>query len=175
MGSLISSTLAEIFSPHIEHTHILNKIKINMYIKSYMDTDMLMTLLLYNGNNIQIKQLHQYIKKLHPKLNFTLEIEVNKMVNFLDLTITKTDNKSTFNICRKPTITITLIYNTSNHPTQHKHAMFHSMIKWLFNIHLNHADYNTKANTNTLLKKMAMNLNSLNLQQKVQTEEIPNH
>jgi hypothetical protein len=35
---------------------------------------------------------------LHPKLNFPLEAEVNNSINFLDLTVTKTDNRHTFNI-----------------------------------------------------------------------------
>ena len=40
--------------------------------------------------------------KLHPKLNFTLETEVNNSMNFLNLTITKTDNRHTFNITENP-------------------------------------------------------------------------
>ena len=108
---------------------------------------MLMTLLLYNGNCRQTKQLHQYINKLHRKLNFTLETEVKNSMNFRYLTITKTDNRLTFNIYRKPTTTVTVIHNISNHPTQHKHATFHSMVNRLLNLPLNQTDYNTKVNT----------------------------
>ena len=53
-------------------------------------------LLLYNGNSRQTKQLHQHINKLHRKLNFTLETEVNNSMKFLDLTITKTDTHSIY-------------------------------------------------------------------------------
>ena len=104
-------------------------------------------LLLYNGNSIQTKQLHQHINKLHRKLNFTLETEVNNTMNFLDLTITKTDNRHTFNIYRKPTTTLTAIHNTSNHPTQHEHATIHPMVKILLNVPLNQTYYNIEVNT----------------------------
>ena len=75
--------------------------------------------------------------KLHPKLNFALETEVYNSMNFLDLTITKTDNSHTFIIYRKPIATITIIHNISNHPTQQKHAAFHSMVHRFLNIPLN--------------------------------------
>ena len=52
--------------------------------------------------HLQTKQLHQYIDNLYPKLNFTLGTEVNNSMNFQDLTITKTDNRHTFNIYSKP-------------------------------------------------------------------------
>ena len=92
MGSPISSTLAEIFIHFIEQTHILTEQNNNyankiLYWYRYVDD----ILLLYNGNSRQTKRLHQYINKLHQKLNFTLETEVNNSMNFLDLTITNTD------------------------------------------------------------------------------------
>ena len=68
-------------------------------------------------------------------------------MNFLDLTITKADNSHTFNMYRKPTTPVTVTHNTSNHPTRHKHAAFHSMVKILLNISLNQTDYNTEVNT----------------------------
>ena len=103
MGSPISSILAEICIHYIEQTHILNE-QNNKFANKILywyryDDDIL---LLYNGSSRQTKQLHQYINKLHEKLNFTLETEVNNSMNLLDLTITKTD---TFNIYRKPTTT----------------------------------------------------------------------
>ena len=91
--------------------------------------------------------MHQYINKLHQILNCTLETEDDNSTNFLDLTITKTDNRHTFNIYRKPTTTVTVIHNTSNHPTQHKHAAYHSMVNRLLSVPLNQTDYNTEVNT----------------------------
>jgi Reverse transcriptase (RNA-dependent DNA polymerase). len=135
MGSPISRLLAEIFIHYIELTHILNELNNKyankiLYWYRYVDD----ILLLYNGNNRQTEQLHQYINTLRQKLNFTLETEV---INFLDLNTTKTDKRNTFNIYRKLTTTGTLIYNASNYPIQHKHAALHSMVNRLLNVHLN--------------------------------------
>ena len=148
MGSPISSILAEIFIHNIEQTHILNtennkhahKI---IYWYRYVDD----ILLMYKGSSRQIEQLHTHINKIHPKLKFTLETELNKSINFLDITITKLDNKHNFKIYRKPTTTVSVIHNTSNHPIQHKHAAFHSMIHRLTNIPMSTHDYNNELNT----------------------------
>ncbi|KAJ4433893.1 hypothetical protein ANN_16206 [Periplaneta americana] len=101
-------------------------------------------LILYKGNKRQVQNLHQHIKKIHPKLHYTLEIENNKSINFLDITITKVDNKNTFKVYRKPT---THIHNTSNHPTQHRQAAFRTMVHRLLNIPMNQQDYNEELNT----------------------------
>ena len=46
--------------------------------------------------------LEVYINTLPPKLNFTLETEINNTINFLDLIITKTDNKHIQYIQKNP-------------------------------------------------------------------------
>ena len=55
-------------------------------------------ILLYNGNKRQIENFRKYINTIHHKLKFTLEIELNNSINFLDLTITKTNNTHTYKI-----------------------------------------------------------------------------
>jgi hypothetical protein len=85
MGSPISSIPAEIFIHYIEQIHILDHVN-NKYAHKisykyrYVDD----IILQYNGNNRQTKR-HQYINKLHSKLNLPLETEVNKIMNFLNL------------------------------------------------------------------------------------------
>ena len=113
-----------------------------LYWHRYVDD----ILCLYNGNTRQITQLHNHINKLHPKLKFTLETETNNSLNFLDITITKLDNTHNFKIYRKPTTTVSVIHNTSNHPIQHKHAAFHSMINRLTRIPMKDNDYNNELN-----------------------------
>jgi hypothetical protein len=104
--------------------------------------------LLLRGNTRQCEQLLTYINKAHKNLTFTAEYEINRTLNFLDLSITKDKNqKHSFNIYRKPTTTDTLIHSSSNHPTQHKHAAFHSMIHRLNNIPMSIENYNTEVNT----------------------------
>ena len=49
---------------------------------------------------------------------------------------------STYKIYRKTTTTDMDIHNTSNHPTQHKHAAFNHMLHRLTKIPLSKQDYN---------------------------------
>ena len=88
-----------------------------------------------------------YKRQIHHKLKFTLEIELNNSLNFLDLTITKTNNTHTYKIYRKPTTSDMVIHNSSNHPTQHKHAAFNYMLHRLTSIPLNTHDYQEELNT----------------------------
>lgn len=147
MGSPISGTMAEIFLQHIEQNKILNHNKYTkkiIYWFRYVDD----IIVLYNGNKRQCETFFKYINTVHQNLNFTAEYEDNNTLNFLDLSIIKDQNqKHKFNIYRKPTTTDTLIHNTSNHPIQHKHAAFRSMIHRLNNIPLDTHDYNTELNT----------------------------
>ena len=101
-------------------------------------------ILLYNGNSRQNKQPYQYINNLHTKLYFRLETEVKNSINFFDCTIRKTNNRHVY---RKPNTTVNVTNITTNHPTQHNHAAFHSMINRLLNIPFNQTDYNTKVYT----------------------------
>ena len=59
---------------------------------------------------------------INPNLQFTAEMEENKTINYLDITIHRTPYNWKVAIYRKPTFTNTIIPYTSNHPPQHKHA-----------------------------------------------------
>jgi hypothetical protein len=55
-------------------------------------------------------------------MNFTLETEQDNKLNILDITISKTANKLSFNIYRKPTTSDNIIPNDSCHPPEQKTA-----------------------------------------------------
>jgi hypothetical protein len=58
--------------------------------------------------------------KIHPKIKFTIDKEIQNKINYLDLTINKEDNKLTFTVYRKPTTTDSIIHNDSCHPNEYK-------------------------------------------------------
>ena len=60
--------------------------------------------------------------KLTPKLEFTLERETNRRINFLDITICREQKSFSMDIYRKPTSTDVIIPNDSCHPKEHKVA-----------------------------------------------------
>lgn len=135
MGNCIAGTIADIFINMLEEKifnsnwPMLNKI---VYYYRYVDD----TLLLVNGDQDDIKMIHQKFNSLHPKIKFTIETEQNKTINFLDLTISNHNNHHKFQIYRKPTTTDVIISNKSCHPNSHKHAFFRSMINRLMNLPL---------------------------------------
>ena len=76
--------------------------------------------------------------------------ERNSSINILDLSSTNFEHRHKFSIYRKPTTTVTLIHNSSNHPIQHKLAAFRTfrtMIHRLNTIPLDEKDYKEKLNT----------------------------
>jgi hypothetical protein len=72
-----------------------------------------------------LSNIHEVLNKfnnLTPKLQFTLAEETNNCINFLDITITKTTDRLSYKIYRKPTTTNSIIPFDSCHPIQHKLA-----------------------------------------------------
>jgi hypothetical protein len=142
MGSPLSGVLADVYLNHIENKFIFsdknksrNKI---LFYHRYVDD----TLLLFNGNARQLSSLHDYLNNLSPKLKFTLELENLNKINFLDVTVEKTNNKLDFSIFRKPTTSSQTIHAMSYHPYSQKFAAYNSMVHRLLNMPLSLENYN---------------------------------
>ncbi|XP_031639510.1 uncharacterized protein LOC116351527, partial [Contarinia nasturtii] len=77
-----------------------------------------------------------------PTINFTIELETNKSLPFLDVRIShKTDGSIEFGVYRKPSNTPCYIPFDSHCPTSHKKAAFHSMVHRLVRLPLNINNY----------------------------------
>ena len=64
------------------------------------------------------------INGIHSNLKLKITHEQQGSINFLDLTITRNQNKLEIDIYRKPTATDTIINFLSNHPIEHKMAAY---------------------------------------------------
>ena len=120
MGSPTSSILSEIYLQFLENTKILNivtKPGIEGYFR-YVDD----ILIVYNKSHVDITEILDQFNNLTPHLNFTLELERDSKLNFLDISLTKTSNRISYKIYRKPTTTDTIIPKDSCHPREHKMA-----------------------------------------------------
>ena len=102
----------------------------------------------FNRNLEELLDFQKYLNLLHPNIKFTLEIEKDNCINFLDLAIIKHNNKLHFNIYRKPTTTNQVIPFDSTAPITHKLASFRFFFNRLFNTPLQSKDYNQELNTN---------------------------
>lgn len=109
----------------------------------------------FNGTT---RELERFINSLHPNIKFTSEIEEHNSINFLDVTITRNNNKLNFSIFHIPTHTIT-IYNTSFHPFQHNLAADNSMVHRLLSIPMSDESFNKEL---IIIKQIAYAITSKN-------------
>lgn len=152
MGSNLSPLMAEMFLSNLEcqiSKHPLYP-KILFYFR-YVDD----ILLLFDGPLTEIHSFLSFMNSLHPAILFTMEIEQNRSINFLDLTIQRTySNSFTFSIFHKPTTTDSIIPYSSNHPPQHKFAFFHSAFHRLLSLPLSQDAFHCELN---FIKQVAFN------------------
>jgi hypothetical protein len=100
MGSPISGLIAELFlqqSEEMHLKHILNSKKITYYVR-YVDD----ILIIYDSAKINTQDIDTYINRIHSNIKLNITHEEQRSINFLDVTITRNQNKLEINIYRKP-------------------------------------------------------------------------
>jgi hypothetical protein len=145
MGAPSSGLIAEIFLQHLEHlhlTHLSQKHHIINYGR-YVDD----VFLIFDSNHTDIHNILEDFNALHSKMTFTAELETNKTLNFLDITIQKTPTNFKVAIYRKPTFTDVIIPYTSNHPAHHKYAAVRFLYNRLNSYNLQYNEYQDELNT----------------------------
>jgi hypothetical protein len=126
MGAPTSAILAETFIQHLEHTIIHKILKKHQIIDYYRYVDDI--LIIYNEHHTNIDNTLDEFNRIHPKIKFTIEKETQNKINYLDLTLTKEENKLTFAIYRKPTNTDSIIHIDSCHHNEHKKSAINYLI-----------------------------------------------
>ena len=145
MGAPSSGLIAEFFLQYIEHLHLpllTKKHKIIDYCR-YVDD----ILIIFDINHSNIYDITNDFNSLHPKLHFTAETEIDRNLNYLDISIHRTPTHLTTAIFRKPTFTDTIIPFTSNHPMQHKYAAVRYLYNRLDSYDLDQQAYQQELNT----------------------------
>lgn len=155
MGSQLSPLLSNIFMDDIENK-IFNNLNINrnkiIFWKRYVDD----VLCIWKGTPIEIKQFLEQINNIHKNIKFTMEMEIDNSINFLDLKIYKNlnNNNLEFGIYHKPTQTDITIPKFSNHCDTHKFAAFNSYIHRLTNTPITIKEFEIEENN---IKQIAIN------------------
>ena len=90
--------------------------------------------MVYKNELTNTEEILDSFNNITPTMTFTMEEEVDNRLNFLDITISKTDHKISFSICRKPAATVLIIPNDSCHPPEQKLAAIRYLIDSLSNI-----------------------------------------
>ena len=145
MGSPLSPLLAEIFMDHLENKLFQSKVPLLsnvFYWYRYVDD----VLCCWTGSHRQAHNFLTFLNSLHPRINFTMEMESDGILNFLDLSISTSKNKHEFAIFRKPTFTDHVIPYDSFYPWSHKTSAFNHMINRTLSIPLSNNDLQKEIN-----------------------------
>ena len=145
MGSPLSPFLAEIFLSNIEKTMISKLPSFRHVVKwmRYVDD----VLVVFSGSKDDIHSFFTALNTIHTNLKFTMEQETNAGLPFLDLYLTRKQNKIVFSIFRKPTTTDHIIPSHSIHPLEHKTSSFHSLLTRLFSVPMNDTNFKKELDT----------------------------
>ena len=108
---------------------------------------------IFHGPLQELELFHNWINSLHTKIKFSIEIEKQNTLSFLDLQMSVHQNKISYNIHRKPTTTDLLIPFNSAAPLSHKLASFRFFFNRLFNIPLSSTNFQSELNTIFYLAK----------------------
>ena len=99
MGSPLGPALANIFVGYYESKFFNEILKLTVYC-CYVDD----TFSLFH-KEIEFQNFLNCLNSLYPSLKFTNEIETNNSLPFLDVLVTKSNNKFITSVYRKPTFT----------------------------------------------------------------------
>ena len=133
MGNSLSGLLSGIFLSALESQFLNQNNKNIIFWRRYVDD----VLVLWDGDNLShIENFHKYINTAHPNIKYTIEIEQNNNLKFLDLSITKLQDSLEFDIYRKPTQTDTIIPMDSHHHHAHVHAAINCYLDRCFKVPL---------------------------------------
>lgn len=92
-----------------------------------------------------IPSIIQHLNSLYDSIKFTVEVEHNGTLPFLDILVKRNNiNKLLFSVYRKPTHTQRFITSDSNHCRKHKEASFNSMVHRLVNVRMTTEDFSAE-------------------------------
>ena len=160
MGSNLSPFLSEVFMNSLEKQMMTSRFGgfLTAY-KRYVDD----ICIVWNGSEQDLTEFLDYVNSLHNRISFTIEKEQDGKLPFLDLLLTRKNNKVEFEVYRKPSSTDNIIQFTSNTPHSHKFASFNSLFYRLFKLPLTVEGFNKELN---IIKGIARNngfpMNSVN-------------
>jgi hypothetical protein len=145
MGAPTSSIFSEIFLQWLENTTIYDILFSHNIVAYFRYVDDI--LVIYNDTDTNLKNVLNLFNNLSPKLKFTVETEIDRKLNYLDLSITRNQDNLKFNIYRKPTTTDNVIPNDSCHPNVQKLASFRHFISRMNSYSLDKTDRTKELDT----------------------------
>ena len=98
-----------------------------------------------------VKKFLRYMNSRRPNIKFTCEEEINNNISFLDISITRINNKLITSLYRKKTFSGVYMNYNSFLPVKYKKVLIHTLLFRAYNICV---DYNTLHNEIEYLKSV---------------------
>ena len=114
MGSPVSVVVAEIVMQNIEEQALATYSETLPLWLRYVDDTITAV------HESKIDKFHEHLNEQNTNVQFTMEIEENGKIPFLDCLVTRENNTLQTTVYRKPTHTDRLLDQTSYNPTSHK-------------------------------------------------------
>ncbi|CAF4594349.1 unnamed protein product [Rotaria sp. Silwood2] len=125
MGNPLAPIIADLWMQKMEEK--LNKFRTNRPIVWLRYVDDIFCL--FTISETKIKDFHSRINKWHDNLNFTLELESNNSISFLDVCVTQDEeDKLTTSLYRKPTHTGLYMLWDSNQNRRYKLGLIKTLV-----------------------------------------------
>ena len=97
------------------------------YYRRYVDD----IFLLFKAKD-HVKNFLRYMNSRHPNIKFTCEEENDNKISFLDISITRTENKFTMSIFRKKMFSKIYLNFHSHLPTDYKKSLIGTEVQTIF-------------------------------------------
>ena len=131
MSSPLGPTLANLFLVYYEHKW-LEKCPLQFrpkYYRRYIDDIFLMF-----ESRDHVKKFFKYMNSRHPNIQFTCEEESNNKISFLDISVTRINNKLITSLYRKKTFSGVYLNFNSFLPMDYKKGLIHTLLFRAYNI-----------------------------------------
>jgi hypothetical protein len=124
MGGPLSPVVANFFMEWFEKTALERALKKPMHWFRYVDD----TFVVWQHGLDSLHEFLNHLNSLHPRIKFTMELESNGKLPFLDVLVTKKESGSLgHSVYRKPTHTDRYLNATSNHHPSQKRALIKTL------------------------------------------------
>jgi len=161
MGSPLAPTLANLFLGHHEGKWLKDYTNIGpQFYKRYVDD-----IIAVFNNEYEARDFLTYLNSKHKNIEFTIECENDKTLNFLDVTLDTSGGKLSTRIYRKPTFTGLLMNYFSFTPMTYKIGLVRCLIDRIYKINNSWAGYD--CDLNKLFSILKRNLYPRNLCNKI--------
>ena len=144
MGSALGPTLANVFMCNFENFWLENcpsHFKPVVYRRFADDT-----FLLFRSKD-HVEKFRNYLNKQHKSLKFTSEIEENGSLSFLDIKISRENNKFVTSVYRKPTFTGVFSNFESFIPDIYKRGLIETLLHRSFRLCSNYENFHREIET----------------------------